>query len=466
MALRPAAALAATVLLWASAFAAIRAALEHFGAGHLSVLRLLIAAVALGIVGAIRGVRLPAARDLPAIAGVAFAGMTAYQLLLNGGERTVPAGTAALLINVSPVFTAIAASVLLRERMTAARWSGVAIACAGASLIAVAGRGGLALDEGALLVLGAAVAQATFFVAQKPLLSRYGSLELTTWAMALGALMTLPFAPGLPAAIASAPAESLAAVAFLGARRERDRVRHLGLRVRAHRRLGRRRDAVLRPGGRVHRRVGLARRDAHRHDRGGRGDRAARRGARRLRRPGSAAREAEAAQHEQRLLAERAGPWQHAERDGRSVDVEERTDAVQPRVAQLGEEHDVDDDEPVRGAEPLERPPVGAEQLRRRGGVRPVAQPRTRRLQPHVRERRPQSRGAARDRVGALQRLGEQRVLVVDIVVAERREGRRVAPRPGPLPAVEQVVGAQNSATPSSGVDAWAYRRRGIRPAR
>jgi drug/metabolite transporter (DMT)-like permease len=216
MALRPAAALAATVLLWASAFAAIRAALEHFSATHLSVLRLLVAAVALGVVGAVRGVRLPARRDVPAIAAVGFAGMTAYQLLLNSGERTVPAGTAALLINISPVFTAVAASVLLHERMTRLRWAGVAIACAGASLIAVAGHDGLALEEGALLVLGAAVAQATFFVGQKPLLRRYGSLELTTWAMALGALMALPFAPGLPGAIADAPTEALVAVAFLG----------------------------------------------------------------------------------------------------------------------------------------------------------------------------------------------------------------------------------------------------------
>ncbi len=92
----------------------------------------------------------------------------------------------------------------------------VAVACTGASLIAVAGHGGLALHEGALLVLGAAVSQAAFFVGQKPLLRRYKSLELTTWAMAIGALMTLPFAPGLPHAVATAPAEALAAVAFLG----------------------------------------------------------------------------------------------------------------------------------------------------------------------------------------------------------------------------------------------------------
>jgi drug/metabolite transporter (DMT)-like permease len=215
--LRPALALTATVLLWGSAFAAIRAALEHFSAAHLSVLRLLVAAAVLCVIAAARGIRLPALRDVPAIAAVGFAGMTAYQLLLNSGERTVPAGTASLLVNLSPVFTAVAASLWLDERMTRRRWTGVAIACAGASLIAVAGRGGLALEHGALLVLGAAVAQAAFFVGQKPLLRRYGSLELTTWAMTLGALMTLPLAPGLPAAVGAAPAEALLAVGFLGA---------------------------------------------------------------------------------------------------------------------------------------------------------------------------------------------------------------------------------------------------------
>jgi drug/metabolite transporter (DMT)-like permease len=88
---RPALALAATVVLWGSAFAAIRAALEHFSAAHLSVLRLLVASLVLCAIAAARGVRLPARRDLPAIAAVALAGMTAYQLLLNSGERTVPA---------------------------------------------------------------------------------------------------------------------------------------------------------------------------------------------------------------------------------------------------------------------------------------------------------------------------------------------------------------------------------------
>ena len=52
------------------------------------------------------------------------------------------------------------------------------------------------LSGGALLVLGAAAAQATFFVSQKALLRRYGSLAVTAWAMGLGAAMALPLAPG------------------------------------------------------------------------------------------------------------------------------------------------------------------------------------------------------------------------------------------------------------------------------
>ena len=41
--------------------------------------------------------------------------MTAYQLLLNSGERTVPAGTASLLVNLSPVFTAIGGEPVARR---------------------------------------------------------------------------------------------------------------------------------------------------------------------------------------------------------------------------------------------------------------------------------------------------------------------------------------------------------------
>src|SRR5919204_271786 len=209
------AALATTVVLWASAFAAIREAVRALGWAHLSVLRLAIAALALGAIAAGRRVRWPARRDLPLLGLCALSGMTAYQVLLNAGEVTVPAATASLLVNVSPIFTALMAVALLGERLSARGWCGVVLGFAGAALIALAAGGGVRLSAGALLVLGAALAQATFFVSQKALLRRHGSLAVTAWAMGLGAALALPLAPGLPHDVAGAPSGALIAVAFL-----------------------------------------------------------------------------------------------------------------------------------------------------------------------------------------------------------------------------------------------------------
>ena len=172
-----------TVVLWATAFAAIRAALEGYSAAELSVLRLVLGAVALAGAVAVAGRGRPARRDLPALVLVAITGMSAYQLLLNVGEQTVDAGTAALLVSTGPIFVAVMAAVVLGERLDRAAWAGVAIGFAGAAIIAIGQGGGLGVSAGALLVLAAAVSQAAFFVLQKPLLPRYGSLRVNAWAM-------------------------------------------------------------------------------------------------------------------------------------------------------------------------------------------------------------------------------------------------------------------------------------------
>jgi drug/metabolite transporter (DMT)-like permease len=378
-------ALAATIVLWASAFPAIRAALEGYSAAHLSVLRLLVAATALSVVAALRGIRFPAPRDVPAIAGVGLAGMAAYQVLLNSGERTVPAATASLIVNVSPVVSALVATALLGERLTRRGWLGIGIAFGGVTIIALTGEGGLRLSAGALLVLGAAIAQAAYFISAKPLLARYGSLELTTWAMIAGALLTLPLAPGLPHAVATAPLESSLAVAFLGlgasaigfvtwsaALRRVDvsfaastlyAIPPVAVLV-AWAWLGELPGFSTVAGGAVALAgvalVALAR--AH----------------------------AEAAQHQKRALADRPGAREDAELDGRAPQVEEGAHAQQLLVAQLAVEDAVDDEEAVRGGVAADRVAVGPQQLHRRGDVAPVGQALPDALQARVGEGAPQ----------------------------------------------------------------------------
>ena len=214
----PALAVAATIVLWASAFAAIREAVPAFGWEGLSFLRLALAAVPLALIAFVfrgRGWR-PGRRDLPLLVLVALSGMTLYQVLLNAGEVTVDAATASLLVATAPIFTAILAVAVLGERLSRAGWEGVALGFAGAATIALGTGGGLSLSRGALLVLGAALSQAVFFVSQKGLLSRGADpLVLTAWAMCLGALMALPLASGTGAALGSASAGALVALAFL-----------------------------------------------------------------------------------------------------------------------------------------------------------------------------------------------------------------------------------------------------------
>ncbi len=209
------AAAALVVVLWASAFAAIRAALEGFTEIELSVLRLLVASLALAAAVPFAGVRRPAARDLPAIFAAGATGMTAYQLLLNSGERTVTAGTASLLVSTGPIFVALLASLTLGERLNRRERLGLAVAFAGALVIALGQGGGVTLSGGALIVLAAAVSQAAFFVLQKPLLARYRPFELTAYAMWAGTLLILPLGASVPAAVTQAGAEPLIAVAVL-----------------------------------------------------------------------------------------------------------------------------------------------------------------------------------------------------------------------------------------------------------
>jgi drug/metabolite transporter (DMT)-like permease len=210
----PGLAAAGTVVLWASAFPAIAVAVPGLGPVGLSVARLGVASLALAMATPFLRVRRPRARDLPLIALCGLTGMTAYQLLLNQGERVVPAGTASLLVATAPVYASLFAVWLLGERATRRRWAGSAVAFAGSALIAASH--GLGFGAAALVVLAAAVMQAVFHTAQKPLLARYTGFEVTVYAMWAGTLFILPWTGALVRALPQAGAGAIGAAVFLG----------------------------------------------------------------------------------------------------------------------------------------------------------------------------------------------------------------------------------------------------------
>ena len=209
---------AGTVLLWASAFPAITVAVRGLGPAGLAVARLAVASAALALVAPWLGVRRPKLGDLPLIALCGLAGMTGYQLLLNAGERVVPAGTASLLVATAPVYSSLLAVAFLGERSSGRRWAGSAVALAGTALIAVSH--GLGFGVSALIVLAAAVLQAIFHTAQKPLLARYTGFEVTAYAMWAGTVFILPWTGSLLRALWGAGAQAggaaIGSAVFLG----------------------------------------------------------------------------------------------------------------------------------------------------------------------------------------------------------------------------------------------------------
>ena len=99
----PWSAVAVTLVLWSSAFVAIRHLGDSFSPGALSLGRLLVGSVALGVVLADPRLECrPTRREWLGLVAIGVLWFGLYNVALNAGERRVDAGTAAMLIQRLP----------------------------------------------------------------------------------------------------------------------------------------------------------------------------------------------------------------------------------------------------------------------------------------------------------------------------------------------------------------------------
>jgi drug/metabolite transporter (DMT)-like permease len=205
-----------TILIWASAFPAIRAGLEAFGPVELGAARFAIAGVPAALYLLIIRPGWPRGGELWRIltGGVFF--VACYTVLLNIGEKTVSAGAAAFIINVNPIITAIFAMLLLNERFSGKAWLGTAISFAGIGLIAVGEGQGFTIDLGALFVFGAALCNTITTIAQKPLLKQHHPVTVAAWNIVVGALILSPALPSVITHVPEASTQALYSTIYLG----------------------------------------------------------------------------------------------------------------------------------------------------------------------------------------------------------------------------------------------------------
>ena len=213
----PASAIAVTLVLWASAFVAIRHLGHDVSPGALSLGRLLIAAVVLRVLLA-RAPRIRLTRnEVLLLLGCGIAWFGIYNLSLNAAEQRIDAATAAMIVQVGPILIALLAALFLGERLTTWFAAGMVVAFGGVVVIGNAMRGDGGSDlSGVLLALLAAATYAIGVVCQKVLLRRVSGLEVTCYACWIGAVVCLPWIGDLGEVVTTSSTQNLLLIAYLG----------------------------------------------------------------------------------------------------------------------------------------------------------------------------------------------------------------------------------------------------------
>ncbi len=208
------------MLLWASAFPAIRVALRGYSPAHLALARYLVASATLGALALRGGFGCPQRADWWRIALAGLAGFSVYNVALNAGEVRVSAGVASFLVNTSPLWALVLVTLLGHERVSRRVWAGVGVSLCGVAILAFSRDHTLGDSReflhGVGLVLLAAFGASVHTLLQKQLLKTYGALPLTTWIIWAGTLWLTVFTPGLATTVRQAPLSASISVVYMG----------------------------------------------------------------------------------------------------------------------------------------------------------------------------------------------------------------------------------------------------------
>src|SRR5262245_58830366 len=133
--------------------------------------------------------------DVRGIFWLGFLGNTLYPFIFVLGLDRTKAGTAALLMALTPVFAFLIGVAMKKERFSAGVLIGIILSMAGAAAIVLFGASEVSLTgawAGNLLMIAAAFCWAWQSAESTRLLPKYGPMRLTVFAMVAGSSMLLP----------------------------------------------------------------------------------------------------------------------------------------------------------------------------------------------------------------------------------------------------------------------------------
>lgn len=190
--------------IWGASFLFQAIGLEAFRPGLITWLRVLFGAAAIWLFPAARRARIDPT-DRAAVLVVALTWVVIPLTLFPIAQGSVNSAIAGMLNGAAPIFTAVIATIMLRQPPGPRQLIGIPIGFLGVSAIALsAASEGSSQVIGVVLILIATICYGTAFNVATPLQQRYGSVPLMARILLIGAVLTAPFG------IASIPGSSFA----------------------------------------------------------------------------------------------------------------------------------------------------------------------------------------------------------------------------------------------------------------
>lgn len=183
------------IVFWGISFVATRLALREVSPVTLIFTRFALGVALLHVVLAARGLPLlPPRSSLPTLAALGFFGIFFHQVIQSNALTMTTAVRTGWLIGITPIWSALLAAMVLRERFGPAKIAGLVLGFLGAALVVTRGRiepGLLALPStrGDLLILLSTLNWALYTVLGHGTMRSLGSLRMTAGVMLVGWLM-------------------------------------------------------------------------------------------------------------------------------------------------------------------------------------------------------------------------------------------------------------------------------------
>ena len=135
-------------------------------------------------------------RDLPYLGVLGAIFFAVFPTTFNMGMRYEAASRGALLLATMPLWTLVIARLVSGEQLTFRQILGVFVSVGGVAIVIVqrhtAGTGSVDIVRGDLLLMITALCGAIYNVSAKRMLSKYGGLTVTFYAMLIGSLLLTP----------------------------------------------------------------------------------------------------------------------------------------------------------------------------------------------------------------------------------------------------------------------------------